>query len=333
MPLRIRAAGLPGGRTEISGNISSQFLSALLMVAPCASQTVEITVTTELASKPYVDMTLAMMADFGVAVEREGYRHFLIRPARYHACRRVPIEPDATAASYFFAAPALCGGNLLVEGLNRRSNQGDLAFLDMLARMGCTFAQETDGIRVHAAQALSGVDVDMRDIPDTAQTLAVLAPFAQNPTRIRGIASARLKETDRIAATCRELRRLGVQVEEFEDGLCIQPCVDIHPAVVETYNDHRMAMAFSLIGLRVPGVFHRESRLRLQDFPGFLPSTGGIAVMHLGLTGFPLIHSPLTAHPSGCAGALRVVRQLHALPGGAAGHAGFAGIARAPARG
>jgi len=276
LPLRIQAAGLPGGKAEISGNISSQFLSALLMVAPCASRTVEITVTTELASKPYVDMTLAMMADFGVAVEREGYRRFLIQPARYRACRQVPIEPDATAASYFFAAPALCGGSLLVEGLSRRSNQGDLAFLDVLARMGCTVAEEADGIRVRAAQALSGVDVDMRDIPDTAQTLAALAPFACSATRIRGIATARLKETDRIAAACAELRRIGVQVEEFEDGMLIQPCTDFHPAVIKTYNDHRMAMAFSLIGLRVPGISIENPACVSKTFPDFFRVLEGL---------------------------------------------------------
>ncbi len=269
LPLNVKAAGLPGGRTEISGNISSQFLSALLMVAPYAARPVEIVVTTELASKPYVDMTLGMMADFGVTVEREGYRRFLIRPARYSARRQVPIEPDATAASYFFAAPALCGGRVLVEGISRRSSQGDLAFLDVLGCMGCAVAETADGIEVRGAETLAGVDVDMRDIPDTAQTLAILAPFAQSPTRIRGIASARLKETDRIAATCRELRRIGVQVEEFEDGLCIQPCADFHPAAIHTYNDHRMAMAFSLIGLRVPGISIENPACVSKTFPDF----------------------------------------------------------------
>ena len=276
LPLRIHASGLPGGKAEISGNISSQFLSALLMVAPCAGQTVEITVTTELASKPYVDMTLAMMADFGVAVEREGYHRFLIQPACYRACRQLPIEPDATTASYFFAAPALCGGSLLVEGISRRSNQGDLAFLDVLARMGCAVVEETDGIRVHAAQALNGVDVDMRDIPDTAQTLAAMAPFACSETRIRGITSARLKETDRIAAACAELRRMGVQVEEFEDGMLIQPCAEFHPAVIKTYNDHRMAMAFSLVGLRVPGISIENPACVSKTFPDFFRVLEGL---------------------------------------------------------
>ena len=276
LPLNVKAAGLPGGRTEISGNISSQFLSALLMVAPYSARPVEIVVTTELSSKPYVDMTLGMMADFGVTVKREGYRRFLIQPARYLARRQVPIEPDATAASYFFAAPALCGGRVLVEGISRRSSQGDLVFLDVLGRMGCAVAETKAGIEVRGAETLSGVDVDMRDIPDTAQTLAALAPFAQSPTRIRGIASARLKETDRIAATCSELRRLGVQVEEFEDGLFIQPCTDFRPAVVKTYNDHRMAMAFSLIGLRVPSVSIENPACVSKTFPDFFRVLEGL---------------------------------------------------------
>jgi 3-phosphoshikimate 1-carboxyvinyltransferase len=269
LPLKISAAGLTGGRAEISGNISSQFLSALLMVAPYASQPVEIEVTTELASKPYIDMTLGMMADFGVQVEREGYRRFLIRPARYSARRQLAIEPDATAASYFFAAPALCGGRLLVEGIRRQSSQGDIAFLNVLARMGCTITEKENGIEVCEAERLIGVDVDMRDISDTAQTLAVLAPFAQTPTCIHGIASARLKETDRISATCTELRRIGVQVEEFEDGMCIHPCVDFRPAVIQTYNDHRMAMAFSLIGLRLPGISIENPACVSKTFPDF----------------------------------------------------------------
>jgi len=269
LPLKIMAAGLPGGRAEIAGNISSQFLSALLMVAPYAAGPVEIMLTTELASRPYVEITLAMMADFGVQVERRDERSYRLRPARYQARQEVRIEPDATAASYFFAVPAICGGRVHLRHLSRRSSQGDLRFLDLLTRMGCTVAEKDGMIEVSAAAGLQGLDVDMSDIPDTAQTLAALAPFAQSPTRIRGIASARFKETDRVAAACAELRRIGVQVEEHADGLTIQPCAQFQPALIRTYNDHRMAMAFSLIGLRVPGISIENPACVSKTFPDF----------------------------------------------------------------
>jgi 3-phosphoshikimate 1-carboxyvinyltransferase len=269
-PVRVRAAGLAGGRAEVAGNISSQFLSALLMVAPYASQPVEIIVTTELNSRPYVDMTLAVMADFGVAVEREEYRRFLIRPARYRALPRYAIEPDASAASYFFAAPAILGGTVRVMNLSSRSRQGDMAFLEILKAMGCQVNEGSDSIAVSGpVSPLQGVDVDLRDIPDTAQTLAAIAPFAATPTRIRGIASARLKETDRVAALCAELTRLGVHVSEHPDGLTIQPCAAIRPGLVRTYNDHRMAMAFALIGLRVPGISIENPACVAKTFPDY----------------------------------------------------------------
>lgn len=269
-PVNIRASGLAGGRAAIAGDISSQFLSGLLMVAPYARQPVEILVTTELNSRPYVDMTLAVMADFGVTVEREGYARFLVRPDRYRALSVYAVESDASAASYFFAAPAILGGTIRVENITRRSKQGDLAFLDVLEAMGCCVREGTDYIEVEGPDApLRGVDVDLRDIPDTAQTLAAIAPFAATPTRIRGIASARLKETDRVAAMCAELTRLGVKVIEHPDGLTIYPCAAIRPAVVHTYNDHRMAMAFALIGLRAPGVSIENPGCVSKTFPNY----------------------------------------------------------------
>ncbi|MDO8754854.1 MAG: 3-phosphoshikimate 1-carboxyvinyltransferase, partial [Anaerolineales bacterium] len=262
-PVKIIASGLPGGKTQIAGNISSQFLSALLMVAPYAKSPIEIEVTAELNSKPYVDMTIAIMQDFGVKVERDEYQSFRIPTtnyvipkrsgadqlptlnpsARFASGRRLqspistyPIESDASAASYLFAAPAICGGTVRVENISRNSKQGDIAFLDVLQKMGCQVMEGENFIEVSwfgsgdpnqtnpvkrwsPDQRLQGVDVDMRDIPDTAQTLAAIAPFASSSTRIRGIASARVKETDRVHATCTELARLGVRVEEHEDGM------------------------------------------------------------------------------------------------------------------
>ncbi len=268
-PLIISSSGLPGGQTTIAGDISSQFLSALLMVAPYAQNPIEITLSTELNSKPYVDMTLAIMQDFGVEIQRNGYDYFKISPNYYSPLTTYPIESDASAASYFFAAPALCGGTVRVENISRRSKQGDIAFLDVLTQMGCSVQESDHCLLITGHSPLRGLDIDMRDIPDTAQTLAVLAPFADSPTRIRGIASARLKETDRVAATCAELTRLGVTVEEHPDGMTIYPCQTLKPATIQTYNDHRMAMAFSLIGLRVPGVSIENPGCVSKTFPNF----------------------------------------------------------------
>jgi 3-phosphoshikimate 1-carboxyvinyltransferase len=269
LPIVVRANGLPGGKTTVAGNISSQFLSGLLMVAPYARGPLTIEVTGELNSKPYVEMTLALMRDFGVQVEHANLQTFILQPQRYRAHAEYAIESDASAASYFFAAPAVCGGSVRVENISRRSKQGDVAFLDVLAQMGCTVTEGEDWIAVTGPDSLRGVTVDMRDIPDTAQTLAVIAPFAASSTTIRGIASARLKETDRVAALCTELARLGVNVEEYPDGLKIYPTRNLHPATIRTYNDHRMAMAFALVGLRAPGVQIENPGCVSKTFPNY----------------------------------------------------------------
>jgi len=268
-PVKITASGLPGGRTTVAGDISSQFLSALLMVAPYARNPVEIAVSTELNSKPYVDMTLSVMSDFGVDVQRNGYQSFRIPLTHYALRTTYPIESDASAASYFFAAPAILGGSVCVQNISRNSKQGDIAFIDVLQQMGCTVTEADNSLLVTRHSSLTGIDIDMRDIPDTAQTLAAIAPFASSSTRIRGIASARVKETDRVAATCAELARLGVKVEEHPDGMTIYPCENFVPATIQTYNDHRMAMAFSLIGLRVPGVAIENPGCVSKTFPNF----------------------------------------------------------------
>ena len=268
-PVKIIANGLPGGKTKIAGDISSQFLSALLMIAPYAKSPIEIEVVTELNSKPYVDMTIAIMKEFGVEIERDEYNCFAIHPSLFIPLFSYLIESDASAASYFFAAPAICGGTVRVENISRESKQGDIAFLDVLKKMGCAVEEADNSILVTRNSPIVGVDVDMRDIPDTAQTLAAIAPFASSPTRIRGIASARLKETDRVHATCTELKRLSVQVEEYEDGMTIYPCKTFKPANIQTYNDHRMAMAFSLIGLRVGGVTIENPSCVSKTFPNY----------------------------------------------------------------
>jgi 3-phosphoshikimate 1-carboxyvinyltransferase len=268
-PIQIISSGLRGGKTQIAGDISSQFLSAILMVASYAEQAVEVTLSSELNSKPYVDMTLSIMKDFGVEISRDGYRTFTIPISKYEPCAAYAIESDASAASYFFAVPAICGGIIKVENISKSSKQGDIAFLNLLQEMGCSITEAENYILVAGGLELQGIDADMKDIPDTAQTLAVLAPFATSPTRIRGIESARLKETDRIHATCTELTRLGVQVDEHEDGMTIYPCRKFNPARIQTYNDHRMAMAFSLMGLRIPGVSIEDPECVSKTFPGY----------------------------------------------------------------
>ncbi|NJN80624.1 MAG: 3-phosphoshikimate 1-carboxyvinyltransferase, partial [Anaerolineales bacterium] len=201
---------------------------------------------------------------------------FTIRSSTYLPITKYQIESDASAASYFFAAPVICGGTVKVENISRKSLQGDVGFVDVLQKMGCVITESDNSITVNCPQGSSivGVDVDMRDIPDAAQTLAVIAPFANSPTRIRGIASARVKETDRISATCTELKRLGVRVEEHQDGMTIYPTFNLEPATfkpanIQTYNDHRMAMAFSLIGLRFDGVTIENPNCVSKTFPNY----------------------------------------------------------------
>jgi 3-phosphoshikimate 1-carboxyvinyltransferase len=268
-PVKITASGLPGGKTQIAGDISSQFLSALLMIAPYAQSLVEIEVITELNSKPYVDMTLSIMSDFGVEAERDGYQFFRISNTNYESQISYSIESDASAASYFFAAPAICGGTVCVENISQKSVQGDIAFLDVLRQMGCSVTEKNNTIEVTGPKELQGADVDMRDMSDMAQTLAAIAPFASSPTHIHGIASTRVKETDRVSAVCTELTRLGMKVDEHEDGMTVYPCDEIYPVSIQTYNDHRMAMAFSLIGLRVPEITIENPGCVSKTFPNY----------------------------------------------------------------
>jgi len=266
-PVVVRAAGLPGGRASVAGDISSQFLSGLLMAAPCARGPVELAVHGELVSKPYVEMTLGVMGAFGVDVAHEGLRRFAIAaPASYRG-RSYMIEPDASAASYFFAAAAITGGAVTVEGLSRQSLQGDVAFCGCLEQMGCRVEYGPDALTV-AGGPLRGVELDMNAISDTVQTLAAVALFADGPTAVTGVAHIRHKETDRLEALATELRKLGAGVEELDDGLRITPA-ELHGAWIDTYDDHRMAMSLALVGLRVPGVVIRDPGCTAKTYPAF----------------------------------------------------------------
>jgi 3-phosphoshikimate 1-carboxyvinyltransferase len=252
-PVVVRADGLRGGRARMRGDWSSQYFSALLMAAPATACGMEIEVQGELVSRPYVDLTAAVMQEFGARMSHERYQQLSVPGEQRYQAREYLVEPDSSSASYFFAAAALTAGHVRVDGLGSGSAQGDYEFLAVLQRMGCRVERGAAATDVWGPDRLLGVDEDMRHMSDMAQTLAALAPFAAGPTTIRNIANTRLKETDRITAMVTELRRLGQEVEEFPDGLRIMPR-PIAPAAVVTYDDHRMAMAFGLIGLREPGI-------------------------------------------------------------------------------
>lgn len=257
----------------IAGDASSQFLSGLLMLAPALTQGLKIELEGGLVSRPYVAMTTAVMDAFGAETEEtsEGWR---VRPQRYEA-QTYDVEPDASAASYFFAAAAICGGRVTVEGLGRDSLQGDLRFVDVLEQMGCEVGRGASSTTVISGGELHGVDVDMASVSDTAQTLAAVAVFASSPSRVRGIGFIRHKETDRIGNVVAELRRCGIDAEEETDGFVIHPGTP-HPATVETYDDHRMAMSFALLGLRSPGIAIADPGCVAKTFPGFWSALDGL---------------------------------------------------------
>lgn len=266
-PVVINANGLGGGTVEIPGNISSQYISSILLSASYANNDVRIIVINDLASKNYIDMTIDVMSKFGVAVERNSYKEFFVKEGQnYRGCEYM-VEPDASGASYFFAAAAITGGRIRVEGLGEDSLQGDATFVDILKKMGCRIRKSRDWLEVEGGE-LVGIDVDMNDTPDVVQTLAPVAVFAEGKTRIRNVRNLRYKETDRIAAIVNELRKAGIEAKEYEDGLEINPSTP-HAAQISTYNDHRMAMSFSLLGLRTKGIKIENPECVEKTFPDF----------------------------------------------------------------
>lgn len=270
-PLVIHAAGLKGGDVSIRGDISSQFLSGLMMAAPYAKSPVVVNVEGELVSKPYVEMTAAVMKSFGIEAELSSDLSQTTIPAPGpYAALEYNVEPDASAASYFLAAAAITGGCVTVEGLSSSSIQGDVEFADVLVKMGCELepADSGDGIRIRGKK-LNGIEVDMNAISDTVQTLAAVALFAEGPTTVTGVPHIRLKETDRIAALATELRKFGAEVDERPDGLTITPPTELRGAEIETYDDHRMAMSMALVGLRVPGVVILDPGCTSKTYPRF----------------------------------------------------------------
>ncbi len=284
-PLHIRRGHLHAQRMQVKGNVSSQFLTALLMAAPLMArdQAVTIEVIGELISKPYIEITLNLMRRFGVAVERNGWQSFTIAAGqKYVSPGTIHVEGDASSASYFLAAGAIAGGPVRVEGVGRDSIQGDVRFVEALEQMGATITMGDNWIEAQSNGALKAIDADFNHIPDAAMTIAVAALYANGPSTLRNIGSWRVKETDRIAAMATELRKLGAVVEEGADYLRVTPPQQIQAAAIDTYDDHRMAMCFSLATLN--GAARRGNAIRINDpkcvaktFPEYFDAFAGIA--------------------------------------------------------
>ena len=271
-PLAIHPSDLQLEDLRVRGDISSQFLTSLLMALPLAGKAATVTVEGELISKPYVEITLNVMQRFGVAVKRDGWRAFHVPMRTYVSPGKIFVEGDASSASYFLAAGAIAGGPVRVEGVGRASIQGDVRFTEVLERMGARVSVQENAIEVSGGQKLKAIDMDMNHIPDAAMTAAVLALFADGPSTIRNVASWRVKETDRLAAMAAELRKFGAQVEEGPDYLRISPPRSLAPDVrVRTYDDHRMAMSFALVALGGVAVRINDPQCVAKTFPEYFP--------------------------------------------------------------
>ncbi len=267
LPLRVGPGphGLRGGRLELARPTSSQFVSALLMAAPLMRTPLEIWLPDGTPARPYVEMTLQVMRGFGLSAGWDGENRLRAEPGIPRACEYA-VEPDASAASYFLAAAAIYGGNVTIPALGSDSLQGDAAFVHVLGQMGATAQQSPTETRIHSAGPLVGIDVDLRSMPDMALTLAVVALHAKGPTRIRGVSILRHHESDRLAAGATELRKLGAKVQEHDDGLTIAPPAQVNAGVaIDTYLDHRMAMAFALAG----NATIRDPKCVNKTYPGY----------------------------------------------------------------
>ncbi|MTD40530.1 3-phosphoshikimate 1-carboxyvinyltransferase [Erwinia sp. CPCC 100877] len=277
-PLRLRG-GFRGGKVSVDGSVSSQFLTALLMAAPLAPEDTLITIKGELVSKPYIDITLHLMKSFGVEVENDSYQRFTIRAGQqYQAPGEYLVEGDASSASYFLAAAAIRGGTVTVSGIGRNSVQGDIRFADVLEKMGAQIVWGDDYITCTRGE-LNAIDMDMNHIPDAAMTIATTALFARGTTCLRNIYNWRVKETDRLYAMATELRKVGAGVEEGEDYIRITPPQQLTFAEIDTYNDHRMAMCFSLVALSDTPVTILDPGCTAKTFPDYFEKLSGISTI------------------------------------------------------
>ncbi|MEN2998024.1 MAG: 3-phosphoshikimate 1-carboxyvinyltransferase [Brevinematia bacterium] len=269
-PVTINAKGeVKGGSVRISGKISSQFVSSMILSAPMYSQGLEMEVVDCLVSKPFVDMSLKILELFGVSAENDNYKKIVIPKGKYSRKEDFFVEPDLTNAFYFLSIPCIIPAKISIYGIGKNTVQGDIEFLKILEEVGCKIYTEDNHITVEGDGNPKGIEVDMNNIPDLVQTLSVIALFADRPTSIRNVHNLRVKETDRIKAICSEIKKLGGKVEEYEDGLKIIPQKNYTPGVISTYNDHRMAMSFSLLGLRIDGIVISDYRCTSKTFPSY----------------------------------------------------------------
>ena len=271
-PIKIYGGSFDGGYIKLNGSISSQYLSSILMCAPYAKKDITIKMIGDLASKPYVDVTLGIMKKFAVNVRNINYKRFLIKNDKKYKAMNYKIEGDASNASYFFAAAAVTKGKVRVKNINPSTKQGDIRFVDILKKMGCGVRKGKDFIELNGGN-LKSVDIDMNGMPDVVPTLAVASLFADSTTIIRNVANLRFKETDRLRALALELRKAGADVKETEDGLRIKRR-RLHKAIIETYNDHRMAMSFAVAGLVISGIRIKNPACVDKSFPDFWKKFG-----------------------------------------------------------
>ncbi|CAB1056730.1 3-phosphoshikimate 1-carboxyvinyltransferase (EC [Olavius sp. associated proteobacterium Delta 1] len=266
-PLEIFGEKISGGSVNINCRTSSQYLSALLLIAPYTDRGLEILVTEGPVSRPYVDMTVDVMDKFGVTVCREGYERFKVAGKQTYRAGAYAVEPDGSQAGYFWAAAAVCGTEIKVKGVTADSRQGDLKFANLLATMGCEITSEPDGITV-SGSFLKAADVDMGDMPDMVPTLAVVAVFAEGTTIIRNVSHLKTKESDRLAAVVNELVKMGIDARCSTDELIVTGGKPLG-AEIETYGDHRIAMSFAVAGLVTPGMFIQDENCVVKSFPDF----------------------------------------------------------------
>ena len=266
-PVELIGGKVTGGSVDLKCGVSSQFLSALLLIAPCTKKGIEINVTEGPVSKPYVDMTVDVMKELGVEVDRDGYDRFRVPGGQTYRAGSYIVEPDCSQAGYFWAAAAISGVKIKVKGTTKKSRQGDVRFTELLENMGCKILYEKDGISV-SGRPLSAITVDMADMPDMVPTLAVVASFAKGTTVIKNVAHLKAKESDRLGSVVQELSKIGIQASCSHTGMMIKGGTP-RVSEIETYGDHRMAMSFALVGLKIPGIVIRDEKCVEKSFPDF----------------------------------------------------------------
>ncbi len=268
-PVTIQGKGLVGGSTKIKGDVSSQFISSLLMIAPFAEKDVEIVLTTEMLSKKYVDLTIKCMEQFGVTVEREGYDKFAVKSGQRYKTIEFAIPGDWSSASYFFTAAAILPGSVRINDLDIGSKQGESKFADLLVKMGCMYRRNSKWMQVIGMPNLTGIEIGMSDMPDVVPSLAIVAAFSQGVTKITNIGHLRLKESDRISAVSNELNKIRIKTVEEKDSLTIFGGEPKGNVEIDTYNDHRIAMSFAIAGLKIEGIKIKNPECVNKSFPGF----------------------------------------------------------------